>query len=93
MIELALRVVYNGDKLELREIKGSDLVALERQFNLSLSQARSLTFEQCCFLVWRMLRRQGHPGDFNDEFLDAIEDLEEIDPLEDQPAGGEASPG
>lgn len=93
MIDLKLRVVWQGEKFETTEIKGSDVVALERQFNLSLTRLRDFTFEQACFLVWRSMRRAGKTDlPFDDEFLDGIEDLEQVDvPFEGPPA--EASPG
>ncbi len=93
MIELNVRVVYHGEKYEVTDVKGSDLVALERQFHLALPQMRNFTFEQACFLVWRSMRRDGKVEiAFDDEFLDGIEDLEQVDAPFDGPAG-EASPG
>lgn len=81
MIDLNVRVVWRGDKFEVTDVKGSDLVALERQFNVALPSLRNFTFEQACFLVWRSMRRDDKAGglEFGDEFLDGIEDLEQVD--------------
>ena len=80
MIDLALRVVYLGEKVEVTNVKASDLVALERHFNVAIPSVREFSFEQACFLVWRMLRRTtGLALPFDDEFLDGIEDLEQIE--------------
>jgi hypothetical protein len=95
MIDLNVRVVYLGEKFEVTQVKGSDLVALERQFSIALPSMRGFTFEQACFLVWRSMRRAGRlPDDtqFGDEFLDGIEDLEQVDAPFAGPAA-EASPG
>lgn len=93
MIDLALRVIWHGEKVELAELRGSDLVALERQFHVALPSLREFTFEQCCFLVWRALRRDGKTtAPFDDDFLDGIEDLEQVEAPFEEPAGG-ASPG
>lgn len=79
MIDLHLRVDYQGEKFELEDIKGSDLVAFERQFRVALPSLREFTFEHCCFLMWRSMTRNGQITlPFDDEFLDGIEDLEEI---------------
>lgn len=80
VIDLHIRVVYQGEKLELHDVKGSDIVALERRFNVALPALRGFTFEQACFLVWRIMRREhALTVDFDDVFLDGIEDLEQIE--------------
>jgi hypothetical protein len=92
MIDLNIRVVYNGEKMELSNVKGSDIVALERRFAVALPSLRGFTFEQAAFLCWRIMRREhGVTVDFDDVFLDGIEDLEQIEaPF--VPPAEEASP-
>lgn len=95
MIDIALRVIYRGEKFDATDVKGSDIVALERRAGVSLVGMRELKFEDACFLVWRIMRRAGHIGDevaFDDDFLDGIEDMEQAPaPFEEGP--DVASPG
>lgn len=93
MIDLNLRVVYRGEKVEVTDVKASDLVALERQFQVALPSLREFSFEQACFLVWRLLRREeGLQLPFDEEFLDGIEDLEQVEAPLVEPGGGTPLP-
>lgn len=82
MIDLNIRVVYQGEKFEVGDVKGSDIVALERHFGLAFPGLKAFTFEHACFLVWRAMRRDGRITDdvaFGDAFLDDVEDMEQAD--------------
>lgn len=78
MIDLEIVVVFDGEKVTLSEVKPADFVHLERHFGLSLPKlGGELTFEQLCYVAWRQLRRhRGDVGDFNDEFLERIDNIE-----------------
>jgi hypothetical protein len=97
MIDLQLRVVFDGQKIELGDVKPSDLVALERHFAVAIPRLTGFTFEQSCFLVWRHVRRGGVIDDtvaFDDEFLDRIEGMEQTDvPFDEEESTGGPSPG
>lgn len=78
MIDLSLTIVFDGQKLEVDEIKASDLVALERTYHVSVPEMGGrFSFEHLCYLCWRVLRRHGTvSGEFDDDFLDRIENIE-----------------
>lgn len=81
MIDLQLRVVFDGEKHEITSFATSDVVALERQYGKATLRAVDLGFDEICFLVWRWLRRYEHIGQdvaFDDAFLDRIEDVEDV---------------
>jgi hypothetical protein len=79
MVDLNLRVVFDGQKYDINEVRNSDLVALERHFGMGLPRMRDFTFEQTCFLIWRVLARAGAgPGPFDDDFIDRVEDIDNL---------------
>jgi hypothetical protein len=80
VIDLELLVIFDGEKIHLTDVKPSDLVAIERHFKTSLPKMTDFTFEQCCYLVWRRLVKDGRIPNtlpFDDDFLDRIESLEQ----------------
>jgi len=82
----AVVVHYNGQRHEIAKFGPADLVAFERQFGVSASvfdtAAGDVRFEWVCFLVWRGLRRIGavdRDVEFDDDFLEGIDDVEMLD--------------
>lgn len=75
---LRLEITFDGGQVFVVERVGfPDLVALERQFDLSpIHMSRGLKLEHHAFLAWRGLQKAGRiNGDtpFGDGFIDRLE--------------------
>jgi len=93
MIDLDLLVTFEGEKIVVDGLKPADFVHLERHFGVPLPDLKGkLAFEHMCYLAWRQIRRRrGDVGEFDDEFLERIDDIEPVTrPFE---AGDDPSPG
>jgi hypothetical protein len=83
MESAAVVVEYDGQTFQIEKFGPADLVAFERRFGVSASvfdgTSGDVRFEWICFLVWRGLRRLGAISkdlEFDDEFLEGIDDVE-----------------
>jgi hypothetical protein len=74
-----LTIVYDGKTYTVSRVPFSDLVALERHFDLAAAaMGTGLRLEHLAFLAWRSLRRLGHippNAAFDEAFTDKIDDL------------------
>ena len=101
-MDATVSVVYEGTRHKIEKFGPSDLVAFERHFQLPAtvfqtdedgkSEAR---FEWICFLAYRALRRMGvieKDVQYDDDFLDKIEEIDTEQNEEDGPDPTDPAP-